>query len=110
MPTPTTCTVCDIGVLLLNSGGFLRRRADRHLPSRIGGVRQPRRAEAKTAGSFDQRGRAANNVSSRAVVAAVRLSVNHGGFGDSENSPCSRERGAGRNGPRTTVFSVWSSS
>jgi hypothetical protein len=73
-------------------------------------VVQPRSAEAKMAGSFDQRGSAAKEVSSRPVVAAVRLFVNQGGLGASESSRWRKDRGAGRNGPRTTVRSTSSSS
>ena len=72
--------------------------------------RPPRTAEAMIAGRARQRGRAENAVSRRPVVAAVRLSTNHGGFGASVHSPCHSDRGAGRNGPVTTVRSVSSSS
>jgi hypothetical protein len=40
------------------------------------------------------------------VPAAVRLVTNHGGLGEMDFSPCSTERGDGRNGPLTAVRSV----
>lgn len=56
-------------------------------------------------GRADHRGLAANPVSSRPVVAAVLLVTNRSGLGDRLTSPCRSARGAGRNGPRTTVLS-----
>ena len=47
---------------------------------------------------------AAYSVKRRAVPAAVLLVTNHGGSGESAISPWASERGAGRNGPRTTLF------
>lgn len=60
----------------------------------------------KMPGIFNQPGFCENWVSSRPVVAAERAVTNHGGFGKSANSPCTTERGKGRNGPFTTVRSV----
>ena len=40
-------------------------------------------------------------------MAAVRSVTNHGGLGERAISPCRTDRGAGRNGPRTTVSSSW---
>lgn len=40
------------------------------------------------------------------MVAAVRLVTNHGVLGDVVTSPRRSDRGAGRNGPRTTVRST----
>ena len=57
-------------------------------------------------GSAPQPGRPANWDSRRAVVAAVVFVTNHGGTGDRLSSPCRIDRGAGRNGPVTTVRSV----
>lgn len=62
------------------------------------------------AGSRSGRGPAANWVSSRPVVAAVRFPRNHGGFGKMVSQRLRTERGKGRNGPRATDFFTESSS
>src|SRR4051794_10494383 len=56
-------------------------------------------------GSLVQLGADTNPVMRAVVVVPVRLFTNHAGFGEMANSPCSSERGEGRNGPRATVLS-----
>src|SRR3546814_5607749 len=44
-----------------------------------------------------------------AVSSPLRDPTNHGGFGNSESSPCATDHGNLRNGPVTTIRSVFAS-